>query len=95
MRAGTLNPQELPARPKSSTPEQLEQEYKIHRDEILLKLKPLLDENEKKGPFCTHPDAVIKFHILPENYHKINKRQYPIPFVLHEHLALALLKWEH
>ncbi len=93
MGAGNLSPQELPARPKSSTPAEREAEYRVKRDEILTRIKPLLDENEKMGPFCTDPASIISLHIAPENHHKLNHRQYPIPHALMPHLKQTIDKW--
>ena len=73
---------------------ELETEYKEKRDAILERLKPLLEENEKMGPFCTDPNAVISLHIAPENYHHLNHRQYPIPHALIPHLQQTIDKWE-
>ena len=49
MGAGNVPSQELPARPKSSTPAELEAEYKVERDKILEYLKDILAINEKMG----------------------------------------------
>ena len=93
MGAGTVNPQELPARPKSSTPADREAEYKVEREKILEYLKDILEVNEKMGPFCKDPKAVVTLHVAPENYSKIYHRQYHIPFVLLGHVRNMIQKW--
>ena len=93
MGAGNVPSQELPARPKSSTPAELEAEYKVERDKILEYLKDILAINEKMGPFCTDPKAVVTLHVAPQNHSKIYQRQYQVPWVLKEHLRNMIKKW--
>ena len=93
MGAGTVNPQELSARPKSSTTADKEAEYKIECEKLLKYLENILIMNEKMGPFCIDPKAAVTLHVAPENHHKVYHRQYNIPWVLHDHLRNMIKKW--
>ena len=93
MGAGTVDSQELPARPKSSTTAELEAEYKIEREKILAYLKNILEVNEKMGPFCLDPKSIVTLNVAPEHHQHIFQRQYPIPFVLKEHVSNMITKW--
>ena len=91
--AGVLPPQEVPERPTPFTPSDPTGDYATHRAVIEERLKSLLDKCAKNGPFCSHPDAVVKITIDPSNYQKVYRRQYPIPNVLIPLVRECVARW--
>jgi hypothetical protein len=60
---------------------------------IISRVEPILQVNEKLGPWCTHPDAVVHLNVDKKDWDKLNTRQYPIPNTLHPFLEVMLKKW--
>jgi len=92
--AGTTPPEELPARPSTSTDALLEQEYEKEREKIRRALKPMLDYNESITGFCTDPEAVLRFTVAEEHHSRLFTRQYALASVWTDSISEILERWK-
>ena len=91
--AGLLPAGELPNRPTVSTPKSVEEELAPHREKMKEHLSMLLEKVANNGPFCSHPDAVLKVTVDKEHWPKLVRRQYPIPHELMPLLRVVIQGW--
>ena len=84
---------DVPTRPHSTTPAELEAQHGPLRATLMQQLQQILAENERLEGFCTHPDAVLKFTVAPENRSKLYHRQYPLAQALVEGAHEIVMRW--
>lgn len=91
---GSIPPQELPTRPSTTTPQELEQEYAEMRGRILEHLAPLLKVNADIKGFCSDPEAVLRFSIAEEHRDRLYTRQYPLADVWTNMIKEVIERWK-
>ena len=91
--AGVTPPQEIPARPVSSTPDDVEPQHRTHKEKLLKAIAENLERNFASPMFCTHPDSVVKLSVKPEHEDKINRRQYKMPESLRDATREIIKRW--
>jgi RNase H-like domain found in reverse transcriptase/Reverse transcriptase (RNA-dependent DNA polymerase) len=90
---GVTPPEEMPDKPVSSTPTDVEPQYKIMREKLLRAIIPNLEKNFNCEMFCSHPDSIVKLSVKEENQHKVFRRQYRIAETLKEPTRKILERW--
>ena len=91
--AGLLPPQEIPVRLSTSTPEDVEKEFKPFRDKLMHHLAALLKENESLTGFCTGEGSTIFLSVRKEDERHLYLRQYPMSQSIIEAVRLVLMRW--
>lgn len=68
--------------------------YKIHQEQFLRALQPVLDEHQAipDGQYCTIPDAVIYLNTAPDSK-PFYQRQYPLPAIVQPYVDAQVDKW--
>jgi len=90
---GVTPPQEIPARPVSSTPDDVEPQHRSHKEILLKNIAENLERNFAAPMFCSHPDSVVHLSVKPEHKEKIFRRQYRMPESLREGTRQILKRW--
>jgi transposase InsO family protein len=85
--------QEIPARPVSSTPDDVEPQHRTHKEKLLKNIAENLEKNFAAPMFCSHPDSVVHLSVKPEHEDKIFRRQYRMPESLREGTRQILKRW--
>jgi transposase InsO family protein len=80
--AGNLPKGELPARLRTSNPDENEA-HKLRVKKAMNDLAPLLNQNEKITGFCSHPDSIVHIDIDKDDEKKLVTKQYKIAQSLH------------
>ena len=64
-------------------------------NKLIAKLQRFIDKNidTSRGLFCSDPDSVIKFTILPADEAKLYRPQYPIAHSLREVVSEVIMRW--
>jgi hypothetical protein len=91
--AGVTPPQEIPSRPVSSTPDDVEPQHRTHKEKLLKAIAENLEKNFASPMFCTHPDSIVRLSVRPEHEDKIFRRQYRMPESLRDATRAVILRW--
>ena len=92
--AGVLPHHELPLRPHSYTPDELDKRYAPLREWVTTLVQPELDKNYAlTEPFCNDPRSFVYIHEDPKHHSSLNKRQYKVPAALIPLVTLCLSRW--
>lgn len=87
---------ELPTRLHAFTPnDNVSTTHDIQLKLLFDKLSSIHAKNEKGDGtgFCTHPDSIITLTVLPENYDKLFRKQYPIAHAFNAALNDIIQRW--
>ncbi len=90
---GVTPPQEIPARPVSSTPEDVSPQHRTHREILLKNIAENLEKNFSAPMFCSHPDSIVNLSVKPEHEDKIFRRQYRMPESLRVGTREIIKRW--
>ena len=90
---GVTPPDEIPDKPVSSTPDDVEPQHRAHREKLLNAIAENLEKNFKSPMFCSHPDSIVRLSVKPENRSKIFRRQYKLAESLRDPTREILKRW--
>ena len=92
--AGELPHQELPVRPRSFTPDELDKVYAPFREWVTTLVQPELDKNfALTDPFCNDPRSFVSIYVDPQHHHSLYTRQYKQPAALIPLVTKILSAW--
>ena len=90
---GIIPPQEIPVKPVSSTPADIEPQHTAHREKLLKSILPNLEKNFASPMFCSHPDSIVHLSVKPEHHSKVYRRQYKMAESLIAPTRVILKRW--
>ena len=90
---GSLAPDDLPDKLQLSTPDELEEQYALRRQQLLSALSPSLAANAEITGFCTVPEAMVRLDIDSADAPRLWRRQYPIAQTLRDAASVIIDRW--
>ena len=90
---GSLAPDDLPDKLQLSTPDELEEQYALRRQQLLSALSPSLAANAEITGFCTVPEAMVRLDIDSADAPHLWRRQYPIAQTLRDAASVIIDRW--
>ncbi len=90
---GVTPPEEMPEKPVSTTPADVEPQHSELREKLLKSIATNLEKNFQCPMFCSHPDSIVKLSVKEENQDKIFRRQYKMAESLKGPTREVLKRW--